>query len=116
MATYVILSTLSPDSMQHAREIREVTSTLVREIKAECPDVRWNGTYAVMGQFHVVDILEADSRAEADKVASIIQRVGRASTEVMPAMPWREFLASLGADEARSRTGVRWAWGHSGGF
>jgi uncharacterized protein with GYD domain len=116
MATYVILSTLSPESMQHPGELRELAGTLVREIRVECPGVRWNGTYAVMGQFHVVDIVEADSPAEVEKVATIIQRVGRATTEIMPAMPWKEFLASLSADRAGSQTGWRWAWGHSGGF
>jgi uncharacterized protein with GYD domain len=116
MATYVILSTLSPESMPHAGNSRELAGTLAREIKVECPGVRWNGTYAVMGHFHVVDIVEADGQTEVEKVATIIQRVGGATTEIMPAMPWKELLASLHTDQAEAQTGWRWAWGHSGGF
>jgi uncharacterized protein with GYD domain len=116
MATYVILSTLSPESMQHPGKLPELAGTLARKIKGECPGVRWNGTYAVLGQFHVVDIVEADGQAEVEKVAAIIERVGGATAQIMPAMPWKEFLASLHAERPEAQTGWRWAWGHSGGF
>jgi uncharacterized protein with GYD domain len=95
MATYVILSKLSPDVVQAPGEFRQVAKTVAERIKAECPNVRWKDSYALMGRFDVADIVEADSPAEVEKAAMIVRGYGRATTETMLATPWKEFLASL---------------------
>jgi uncharacterized protein with GYD domain len=95
MAPYVILSKLSHDAAKKPGEFRQVAKTVAERIKAECPNVRWNDSYALMGRFDVVDIVEADSPADVEKAAMIIRCYGRATTETMHATPWKDFVASL---------------------
>ena len=95
MATYVILSKLSPEGFRETAEFRPIAERVSARIKSECPNVRWKDSYAVMGRFDVVDIVEADSPAEIEKAAMIIRAHGHAKTETLHATPWKEFLASL---------------------
>ena len=95
MATYVILSKLSPETVQDPPVFREVAKAVSQKIKEECPTVRWKDSYAIMGRFDVIDIVEADSPAAVEKAALIIRGQAGATTETMHATPWKEFLASL---------------------
>jgi uncharacterized protein with GYD domain len=52
-------------------------------------------SFATLGRFDVVDIVEAADLKEAEKAAMIIRAYGHASTETLPATPWKEFLAAL---------------------
>jgi len=95
MATYVILSKLSPESVRSPSEFRQIAETVAKRIKTDCPKVRWKESYAVMGRFDVVDIVEAESPAEVEKAAMLIRAHGHAITETLPATPWKDFLARL---------------------
>ena len=95
MATYVILSKLCARGAEEPGEVRQLAQTVSQKIKAECPNVRWKDSYAVMGRYDVVDIVEADSPAQVEKAAMIIRCHGHATTETMHATPWKDFLASL---------------------
>ena len=95
MATYVILSKLSPDAFRDPSEFRQIAEKVSQRIKADCPNVRWNASYALMGRFDVVDVVEANSPTDVERAAMIIRAHGRATTETMPATPWKEFLGSL---------------------
>ncbi len=90
----MILSKLSP-AMRDPSELRELAETVSHKIKAQCPNVRWKDSYALMGSFDVVDVVEADSPADVEKAAMIIRCYGHATTETLHATPWKEFLASL---------------------
>ncbi len=95
MATYLILSTLAPDAMKHPSEFRALAETVTSKIKSECPKVHWKDSYALMGRFDVVDIVEADNPADVEKAAMIIRGYGHARTETLLATPWKTFLANL---------------------
>ncbi len=95
MAIYVILSKLSPESMGDPSELREVAKTVSQKMKTECPNVSWISSYAVMGRFDVVDIVETGRAADVEKAAMIIRSYGHATTETMHATPWKDFLAAL---------------------
>lgn len=95
MATYVILSKLSHDAFRDPSEFRQIAEKVSQRIKADCPNVRWGASYAVMGRFDVVDVVEADSPTDVERAAMIIRAHGRATTETMLATPWKEFLGSL---------------------
>jgi uncharacterized protein with GYD domain len=95
MATYVILSKLSASAMKDPSEFRKLADTVAQKIKTECPKVHWKESYAVMGRFDVVDIVEADTAKEVEKAAMLIRCYGHATTETLHATPWKEFLASL---------------------
>ncbi len=95
MATYVILSKLCAHAVKEPGELRQVAETVSQKIKAEFPKVRWKDSYALMGSYDVVDIVEADSPADVEKAAMIIRCHGHATTETMHATPWKEFVGSL---------------------
>jgi uncharacterized protein with GYD domain len=95
MATYVILSELAPEAMRDPGEFRQLADKVAAEIKAKCPGIRWLSSYALMGRFDVIDIIEADNPAEVEKAAMIIRCYGHATTETLHATPWTDFLASL---------------------
>ena len=94
MATYVILSKLSPE-LREPKELRQLVYTVAQQIKDQCPNVRWKASYALMGRFDVVDIVEAENPSEVEMTAMIIRAYGHAVTETMHATPWKEFLSSL---------------------
>ena len=95
MATYVILSKLCARAVDEPGEIRQLAETVSRKIKAECPNVRWKDSYALMGPYDVVDIIEADSPADVAKAAMIILSHGHAAPGNLHATPWKDFLAAL---------------------
>ena len=95
MPTYVILSKVAPDAMKDPGEFRKLASAVTDKIKSTCPNVKWKDSYALMGRFDVVDIVEAETPADVERAAMIIRCYGRARTETMPATPWKEFLNRL---------------------
>ncbi|MCO6440716.1 MAG: GYD domain-containing protein [Nitrococcus mobilis] len=95
MATYVILSRISPDAFSEPAELREIAQTVSRKIKEQCPGLRWKDSYATLGRFDVVDLVEADDPKEVEKAAMLIRAYGHARTETASATPWKEFLSSL---------------------
>ena len=95
MATYVILSKLSAETLGEPAQLRQRAETVATKIKTECPKIRWKDSYAVMGRFDVVDIVDADTPAEVEKAAMLIRAHGHATTETMHATPWKDFLRGL---------------------
>jgi uncharacterized protein with GYD domain len=57
--------------------------------------VAWKHSFATLGRFDVVDIVEADDRKAVEKAAMIIRASGHSTTETLVATPWKEFLAML---------------------
>jgi uncharacterized protein with GYD domain len=95
MATYVILSRVSPEAFSNPEEFRNLAKEVGKRIRSECPGVVWKQSYGLFGRFDVLDIVEAEDPKQVGKAAAIIRAYGHASTESMPAVPWGEFLESL---------------------
>ena len=95
MATYVILSQLSPDAFDDPRDFKKIAKTVAEKIRKECKGVVWKQSYALLGRFDVVDIVEASDVREVERAALIIRAYGHASTETMPATPWNSFIKQL---------------------
>jgi uncharacterized protein with GYD domain len=95
MATYVILSQLAPDAFDDPRDFRKIAKTVADKIRKECKGVVWKQSYALMGRFDVVDIVEASDPREVERAALIIRAYGHATTETMPATPWSTFIDQL---------------------
>ena len=95
MAMYVILSKLAPDAMKTPGEFRRLAETVTDKIRTECPNVRWKDSYALMGRYDVIDVVEAPNATEVEKAALLIRCHGHATTETMFATPWKEFIGSL---------------------
>jgi uncharacterized protein with GYD domain len=95
MATYVILSRVSPQAFSKPEEFKQLATKVSEKIKSECPGVTWKNSYATMGRFDIIDIVEANDQKQVEKAAMIIRAYGHSSTETLLATPWKEFLNIL---------------------
>jgi uncharacterized protein with GYD domain len=95
MSTYIILSRISPEALRDYKDFKQVAKAVSAKIKSDCPGVVWKDSYAVMGRFDFVDIVEANDPKQVEKASMIIRAYGHSTTETLPATPWKEFLASL---------------------
>jgi len=95
MATYVILSRVSPKAFNNPGEFRNLAREVGEKIRSQCPDLVWKASYGLFGRFDVLDIVETEDPKEVAKAAGIIRAYGHASTESMPAVSWDEFLESM---------------------
>jgi len=48
------------------------------KIKRQCPGVSWKDSFATLGRFDVVDIVEATDAKEVEKAAMVIRAYGHA--------------------------------------
>jgi uncharacterized protein with GYD domain len=95
MSTYIILSRVSPEAFRDYKDFKKAADAVTAKIKSDCPGVVWKESYATMGRFDFVDIVEADDPKKVEKAAMIIRAYGHSTTETLPATPWKEFLANL---------------------
>ncbi len=95
MGHYVILSRFSPSAFGDPKEFRQLAATVSERIKNDCPAVTWKESFATMGRFDVVDIVESDDPKQVEKAAMIIHAYGHSTTETLFATPWEEFLEML---------------------
>ena len=95
MKTYVILSRLSPEAFRDPKDFKQLAANVSEKIKTECPGVVWKNSYATLGRFDVVDVVEADDPKNVEKASMIIRAYGHATTETLVATPWKQFLEGL---------------------
>jgi uncharacterized protein with GYD domain len=95
MATYVILSRFSPEAFRDPKDFKQLAATVAEKIKSECPGVSWKESYATLGRFDVVDVVEASDLKQVEKAGMIIRAYGHSTTETLAATPWKEFLNTL---------------------
>ncbi|MFQ5779637.1 MAG: GYD domain-containing protein [Nitrospiria bacterium] len=95
MATYAILSRFSPEAFRDPKDFKGMASDVSEKIKKECPGVIWKASFATLGRFDVLDIVESDEPRQIEKAAMIIRANGHSTTETLPATPWKEFLEAL---------------------
>jgi uncharacterized protein with GYD domain len=92
MATYIMLTRLSPDAITDPNTIRELGQRVTDKLHSECPEANWISSYAVLGPYDYVDLFEAPDNEVAAKVAVIVRSFGHATTEIWPATPWDRFV------------------------
>ena len=95
MAIYVILSKLSSDAFEDPKEFRKIAETVASRIRKQCPGVTWKQSFATLGRFDVVDIIESRDPKQVARAALLIRGYGHATTETLPATEWKEFLGTL---------------------
>jgi len=95
MPTYIVLSRFSPDAFRDPKNFKELATAVAAKIKSECPGVTWKDSFATLGRFDVVDIVEAADTKQVEKAAMIIRAHGHSTTETLSATPWKDFLAML---------------------
>jgi len=95
MATYIILSKISPEAFRDPSEFKRLAADVSSKIKSECPGIVWKESYVTTGRFDVLDIVESDDPKQIAKAAMIIRAYGHSTTETLTATPWKEFLELL---------------------
>jgi uncharacterized protein with GYD domain len=95
MATYIILSRFSPEAFEDPKDFLKLAEKVSSKIKRDCPGIRWKDSYATLGRFDVLDIVEAEDPKQIEKAAMIIRGFGHSTTETLVGTPWKDFLAGL---------------------
>jgi uncharacterized protein with GYD domain len=95
MVTYVVLSRFSPEAFKDPKDFKKLAAAVSKRIKSECAGVVWKDSFATLGRFDVVDIVESDDPKQLEKAAMIIRAYGHSTTETLVATPWKEFLEVL---------------------
>jgi len=92
MATYVMLTKLSPEALTRPESVAELNRKAEDRIKKQCPGVKWLANYAVLGPCDYLDVFEAPDSDTATKVALLVRSLGHATTETWVATPWERFV------------------------
>jgi uncharacterized protein with GYD domain len=95
MATFIILSQISPEAFRDPKDFKKLADDVSSKIKSDCPDVEWIDSFITTGRFDVVDIVESDDLKQVERAAMIIRAYGHSRTETLIATPWKEFLDML---------------------
>ena len=95
MTTYVILCRVSPEAFRDIKGFKQLAEKVAEKIKIDCPGVVWKESFSLMGHYDVIDIVESDDPKQVEKAAMIIRAYGHATTEILVATPWQEFLSKL---------------------
>ena len=93
MATYIMLSTLTPEGVQtiknnpqRIREVNKEIEQLGAQVKAQ---------WATLGRFDFVNVVEAPDEATIARVSLELGSRGTGKYETLAAIPIDDFIASL---------------------
>lgn len=92
METFIMLTRLSPEAVSEPRFIEKIERKVVDRIRKACPEVKWIGSYSVLGPYDYLDIFEAPDGESATKVALLVRSLGHATTETWVATRWDRFV------------------------
>jgi uncharacterized protein with GYD domain len=91
MSTFVMLTRLSHVALKSPEKLEELERQVMDRIRAECPEVEWLSSYAVLGPYDYIDIFRAEDVETATKIATIVRTFGHAQTEIWAATEWQRF-------------------------
>ena len=83
--TYIILSRFSPEAFADPKDFKSLATNVSEQIKSQCPGVVWKESFATLGRFDVVDVVEAEDPKQVEKAAMIIRAFGHSTTETLTA-------------------------------
>lgn len=92
MATYAMLTRLSPEALTRPESVAELNRQVEDRLKQTCPEVKWLANYAVLGPYDYLDIFEAPDSDTATKVALMVRSFGHATTKTWVVTPWDRFV------------------------
>lgn len=92
MPTYVMMTRLAPEAVSEPRYVEKLEKRVSEHIRKACPEVKWIGSYSVLGPYDYLDIFEAPNEESATKVALITRSYGQGTTETWIATPWERYV------------------------
>ena len=95
MQTFIMLTRLAAGTLTSPQALEEIEHKVIGRVRAECPDVEWVGSYAVLGPYDYFDIFRAKDNETATKVSTIVRTFGHAHTEVWGATEWERFKGMI---------------------
>jgi GYD domain len=78
----VVPTRLDPDAVRSPRGFEELEPNAMKRVRAECPDVEWLNSYAVLDLSDYLDIFIASDIETAAKVSALVLTFGHAQTEI----------------------------------
>ncbi len=91
MATFVLLTRLTPEAVKSPADLKRLEKEVNERIRRDCPQVKWLANYAILGPYDYLDLFEAPDETVVAKVAMILRSFGHATTETWTALPWERF-------------------------
>ncbi len=91
MTTFVLLSKVAPNAIDQTARLSDMDETFTRELVSRMPEVKRIASYALLGNFDFMHIIEAPDELSAAKVALLVNHFGAAATQTLTAIPFDEF-------------------------
>jgi len=95
MLTFIMLTRVSPEATRSPQTLQELEKRAMEHIRADCPNVNWLNSYALLGPYDYMDIFEAPDFETVAKVSTLIRTYGRSHSEVWAAAEWSAFKKML---------------------
>ncbi len=99
MATYLLLTTLSPQGIQTLMVVPERLFEVNREIEAL--GIKVLNQWALLGPYDFLSLVEAPDDEAIARLSADIAARGSAHVETLTALPVDEYIASIEADQPR---------------
>ena len=91
MPIFVMLTRLSSGAVRSPQGLEELERQAMAQVRKDCPNVEWIGSYAILGPCDYLDIFHAPDIETATKVSTLIRTFGHAQTEIWTATEWERF-------------------------
>jgi uncharacterized protein with GYD domain len=92
MPIFVLMTKLAPDALHDAGGRRAMGKDWLGKVQKACPEVKWQGHFALLGPYDFMDIYEAPDVETAQRVSLISRSEGALTAESWPAVPYDRFL------------------------
>ena len=95
MPTFVLMTKLSPETLQDPRGREAAGKAWLKKVAKLCPDVEWLAHYALLGRYDFMDIYTAPDAETAHKVSYISRSEGALEAESWHAVPYDEYMSLI---------------------
>jgi len=92
MKTFILLTKLSSELTENIQSRILQSQSWLQEVKTQCPDIKFIGHYALLGQYDFLDIYEAPDEISAAKVSLISREFGAVEAQSLMAIPYKDYI------------------------